>query len=301
MVYSDKFVICVIVDGKPLKELANGCVPIKFGTQYSIRLRNKHSRRAVAKITIDGETISGGGIIVPANSYVDIHRRTDRDVAFKFVELDSPEAVDVGKNGPNPDKVKGTIQVSFFLERIPEPKIQEVHHYHPYPVYPIYPIYPTWPYTIYGSNGGGSSLSSSSLRSIGTSVPDTAMDSYSATVSNSIGASITADAPATTPLQDGCTAEGNATGQQFYTSYIDTECQSVTLTLFLQGFNEVPPRKTRKLKITEDAATIYNPKDKSLEALERENEELRKQLALIENDKLKKAIKRKSKKRVISE
>lgn len=291
MTYSDRFVMCILVDGKPLRELANGVVPIKFGTQYSIRLRNKNNRRAVAKITVDGETVSGGGIIVPAYDYVDIHRRTDKDVAFKFVELDSPEAVDAGKNGPNPDKVKGTIQVSFFLERKPEPKVNEIHHW--YPIYPKYNSWPTWGTPFLGSSGLstgsiGSSLGSNSLRGM---TNDTNSNSINVSCSAKLYSSDIGHALTASNLNDGCTVDGGSTGQQFYTSYIDTEYQSVTLTLFLQGYTVAAPRKIKKAVVV----------DKQLEELERENAELRKQLALIENEKLKKAIKQKSKKRTISE
>ena len=96
MVYSNKFVISILVDGNTQQELANGTVKLPFGAEYAIRLRNKNSRRAVAKLFVDGENVSGNGYIVPANDHVDIKRHWDKDVAFKFVELDSPEAVDAG-------------------------------------------------------------------------------------------------------------------------------------------------------------------------------------------------------------
>ena len=304
MVYSDRFVLCILVDNKPLKELANGTVPIKFGTEYSIRLRNKNNRRAVAKITIDGEEVSGGGFVVPANDYVDIKRHATKDVAFKFVSLNSEEAVDFGKNGPNDDKVKGTIQVSFFLEReAPIVKeVKEVHHWH-YPKY-IKPWHgPYWGSGIvYGSSTiGSSSIHNSSLRScsnnlsgsIGSFAP-TNMPTESNTVS--IDANNTQNVDA---LQDGCTVEGEATGQNFNLTFIDTESQSITLTLFLQGYMQQTHKRTRqkvnKIKPAEDL-------EKTLEELEIENAKLRKQLALIENENLKKAIKNKNRrKKVISE
>ena len=95
-----------------------------------MRMRNKNSRRAVAKIYIDGENVSGGGYIIPANDVVDIKRWSEVDKAFKFVPLDSGEAVDFGKNGPNDDKIKGVVEVRFFLEK-ETPQVIE-HHYHHY-------------------------------------------------------------------------------------------------------------------------------------------------------------------------
>jgi len=61
MVYSNKFVMCVLHHGHPLKELANGMVSLPFGAEYALRLRNKNNRRAVVKLFIDGENVSGGG------------------------------------------------------------------------------------------------------------------------------------------------------------------------------------------------------------------------------------------------
>ena len=55
MVYSNKFVMCVLVNGKPVEELANGEVQIPFNTEYVLRFRNKNDRRAVVKFWIDGE------------------------------------------------------------------------------------------------------------------------------------------------------------------------------------------------------------------------------------------------------
>lgn len=159
MVYSNKFVMCILVDGHPQQELANGVVKLPFGTEYSLRFRNKNNRRAVVKIFIDGENVSGGGYIIPANDHVDIKRHWDKDRTFKFVDLDSPEAVDAGKNGPNPDKEKGLVEAHFYLEKessyfyspyVPHYREEHHHHhhhhhdhYHPRPWNP-YPIRPLW-------------------------------------------------------------------------------------------------------------------------------------------------------------
>jgi hypothetical protein len=158
MVYSNKFVVCVLLNGVPQQELANGVVKLPFETEYGLRFRNKHNRRAVVKIFIDGENVSGGGYVIPANDHIDIKRHWDKDRAFKFVSLDSSDAVDAGKNGPNPDKEKGLIEAHFYLEKevnhhyypYPMPWVKEEHHHHhhypkpdPWPNYPIRPIWHT--------------------------------------------------------------------------------------------------------------------------------------------------------------
>lgn len=172
--------MCVLINGKPAKELANGVVKIPFG-EYALRFRNKNNRRALVKITIDGEDAGGCGYIIPANDYIDIERWSSKPVKFKFVSLDSEDAVDFGKNGPNEDKVKGTIESRFYLEKeAPKPLPVEHHHHHhhypkPTPIYPT-PIYPPYypPYcytsgtvttsgTTY-SSGSGVNYSSDSLQ-----------------------------------------------------------------------------------------------------------------------------------------
>jgi hypothetical protein len=146
MVYSQKFVMSVLVNGVPQRELSNGCVPMDFGTEYALRLRNKNNRRAMVKLFIDGESIGGEGFLVNANDFVDIKRSVDKDAAFKFVSLESPDAVDFGKNGPNLDKIKGTIEARFYLEKEKPsytftPTIEHHHHHH----YPRPKPQPYWP------------------------------------------------------------------------------------------------------------------------------------------------------------
>ena len=158
MVYSNKFVMCVLHNGEVQKELANGVVKLPFSAEYTLRFRNKNDRRAVVKIFIDGENVSGNGYIVPANDYVDIKRHHDKDAAFKFVSLESPDAQEFGKDGPNHDKVKGVVEARFYLEkaRPVAPIVKEIHHHHhhhhedhhhypapkPWPYYP--PVRPMW-------------------------------------------------------------------------------------------------------------------------------------------------------------
>jgi hypothetical protein len=305
MVYSNKFVACILIDGHVQEELANGTVKLPFGSEYHLRFRNKHSRRAVVKIYIDGENVSGGGYIIPANDHVDIKRHYDKDRAFKFVELSSPEAVDAGKNGPNPDKSKGLIEAHFYLEKepvyhhyqgppTPYKYIEEHHHHHHYPKPTVWPKpYPIWCGTdrssftmgdavggthceaqnstvrpmggIGGQSAFGSRRSLSRMKSVHAE-PMKGRENYSC--------------ESIPTLRDGCTVEGGTTGQSFSSVYIDLEDSYTTLKIFLQGHEDLEiqnvsePKKVRKTK-------------KEIEDLEAENEKLRKELAELENQKLK--------------
>lgn len=245
MGYSNRFILCILINGVPQKELANGEVHIPFGSTFSLRLRNRHNRNAAVQIYIDGENVSGEGYKVPANDKVDIHRFADKDMTFKFVDLDSPEAVEHGKNGPNPDKTKGTVEARFFLEKEqPKPaKVEHVHHYHPYPVPQPYPVYPYRPQPYwYSSNSchlsdGGSSKSHEAM---GTRCKVTKTGGVTGQSQNS-SMDFCAAAPASyTPapdLREGATVEGYVSGQRFTKTYMDLETDYVSVKLFLKGYD----------------------------------------------------------------
>lgn len=262
MVYSNKFVVCVLVNGTPVKELSDSSVLIPHGTTYSLRLRNRNSRRAVVKFWIDGEEASGNGYIIDANKAVDIHRYAAKDVAFKFVNLDSSEAVDFGKNGPNHDKKMGVIEARFYLEKA-VPEVKEVHHHHHYPPKKYYPIQPKpwitpapWmPTPYYRSPGapiygdGPTVTCHNSARGLSTGMSMSAAPQADSTVIGSSYDGLAAlnnvqleSAPTHDVLypqiSEGCTVEGEATGQRFTTSWIDVEEDFVALKIVLKATNQ---------------------------------------------------------------
>ncbi len=68
MVYKNNFIVVVKCNGKVMRE-RNGAVTLPFGSEYSILLKNKDSRAAVASIEIDGEDVMDGHqYIIPANT-----------------------------------------------------------------------------------------------------------------------------------------------------------------------------------------------------------------------------------------
>ncbi len=318
MVYSQRFVACVLVNGEPQRELANGTVPIPFGTEYALRFRNKNARRAVVQIYIDGENVSGTGYVIDPKGVVDIRRHADKDVSFKFVSLDSPEAVEHGKNGPNEDKLKGVIEARFFLEKEapPAPKVVEHHHHHypnypkpwPKPYYPpYYPLSPLWQYEptwtqhwLGGSAGSSGSIGSSFTMS---NKVDDAIDhtKHSMLRCASVGTPdlhegvVAANFMAQeAPLKDGCTVEGDLTGQTFGLTYVDLETEYTSVRLFLQGFD--PAQRLVKAKTKGGLICEIKQPSKSLQDLESENEALRLKVAEMEREQLEKKLKRLSKK-----
>jgi hypothetical protein len=319
MVYSNKFVMCVLLNGQPQKELANGQVSLPFGAEYALRLRNKNDRRAVVKIFIDGENVSGGGYVVNAHDHVDIKRHHDKDRAFKFVSLDSPEAVDFGKDGPNEDKVKGTIEARFYLEKKrPEVVYRDVHHHHDHHHHhhhrrdiwhePYYPPLknPYQPY--YGMSGGGATCAGGPSGSYTSDAGDQLLDGAECTSkglgdiqcstggargmsagntvrTSSLGSATPASFNSGPELKDGATVEGYSTGQNFYSTWVDTEDQYTSLKIFLQGYEG--PVET----VHEVSEPRRRPaKDRVIDDLEAENERLRRELAELENERLKKEL-----------
>jgi hypothetical protein len=335
MVYSNKFVMCVLLNGQPQKELGNGQVNLPFGAEYALRLRNKNDRRAVVKIYIDGENVSGGGYVVNAHDHVDIKRHHDKDRAFKFVSLDSPEAFDHGKDGPNDDKVKGTIEARFYLEKKrPEVVYRDVHHHHDHhhhhhhrrdvwhyndhwikpAVEPYQPYYGMsgggatcagGPSGIYTSDAGdqllgGAECTSKGLGDIQCSTGGARGMSAGGTVrTSSLESATPASFNSGPELKDGATVEGYSTGQNFYSTWVDTEDQYTSLKIFLQGFDgPVEAVETHECcgghqhghGCGQGKGRKRPAKDRVIDDLEAENERLRRELAEIENERLKKEL-----------
>lgn len=90
MMYSSNLAAALIVDGKVLREFGD-VVYMPFGSEYSIRLKNLNNKRALVKIEIDGEEVTGSGIVVDAFKSVDLERfirngNLSQGNRFKFVE-----------------------------------------------------------------------------------------------------------------------------------------------------------------------------------------------------------------------
>lgn len=229
MVYKDKFVMCVIVNGQVQPERADRSVPVPFGTEYTLRFRNKHAnRRAVVRFTIDGEDVSGGGYVIGPDSFIDIQRHSKRDAAFKLVPLDSPEAVDAGKNR-NDNGEKGVIEAKFYLER--ERVVyrqQPVRERTPWPQkkYPYEYIGPETQPEFFGLSH---TCDAAPAASFNASLSDCHVEKNVRSRS----------------LRDAATVEGSRTGQTFQYVDIQLESQSVDLMLVLRGFDpEVPQYKS---------------------------------------------------------
>lgn len=90
--YSNKLAIAIKSNGKVLREFGES-VYVPFGTEYKILVKNLNIVRAVVNITIDGNSASGGGIVVEAGKEVELERFLKTDLLkgnkFKFIERTS--------------------------------------------------------------------------------------------------------------------------------------------------------------------------------------------------------------------
>lgn len=291
MVYSNKFVLAVLYKGKPQKELGNGVVQLPFNSEYTLRLRNRNNRRAVVKIYIDGENVSGDGYLVNANDFVDIKRHADKDRAFKFVDLDSPDAVDYGKNGSNDDKTKGTVEARFFFEKETTQEHHHHHHHHHHEYVPRpKPYYPrdfTNPKVTWTAENSQTFCNADGVRSADGDItqkccffdsPQALNEAKRKSIQPMRKRTAGAQSTRRSEARDGCTVEGKKTGQHFNYVQIDVEDTSTNLKIFLQGYDKPETVKKKKRKTNKEA---------KIEKLEDENENLRQKIAELENEKLK--------------
>ena len=89
--YNNKLAAAILVDGRVLREHSGDTVYLPFGAEYEIRLKNLDaSRRACAKIYIDGTLATQSGVIIRPNQTLDLERYIgdclDQGNRFKFIE-----------------------------------------------------------------------------------------------------------------------------------------------------------------------------------------------------------------------
>lgn len=111
--YQNGFVASIKINDRTVEE-KDSKVVMPFDTEFSIMLKNRNDRKAVARIYIDGEEITKKGrVIIDANSSVDIERYLDESLEngkkFKFVKLSNEKVTD------KHDSEKGFIEVRFQL------------------------------------------------------------------------------------------------------------------------------------------------------------------------------------------
>jgi hypothetical protein len=136
MVYSEKFVATIKVNGKILRENKE-VVALPFGSEYSIYLKNQNTVRAVVRVYINGEDATDGlGLIVGPNQTMELERfvknqNFNKGNRFKFIERTG--AIEEHRGIGIDD---GLVRVEYTFEKVqPQPTITWTTN--------------TWPYTTY--------------------------------------------------------------------------------------------------------------------------------------------------------
>ena len=208
MVYKDNFIAVVKHNGKIMREI-NGAVKLPFGSEYSILLKNKDSRTAVASIEIDGEDVMGNHrYIVPGNSTRELKgflKGMNAKNRFRFIK----KTKEISKfRGDRLDD--GLIRVEFWYEQKWE---------QPWVVYNNWPVYlGNWDSDTSDGVGTHQFMNSSGLTKCGSDV-------------------VTASYNVSQPLPDeGITVKGSKTNQQFNYGNVGTlETSSSVIIIKLIG------------------------------------------------------------------
>lgn len=242
--YSNDFVVCVCKDGKAVDEDRGGVVRLPFGQEYTIYLKNKHSRRAVADISIDGEHM--GEFVVGAHSSVYIKRPADRDAAFRFVSATSDAAK---KEGKSEDDASGVITVKWSLEKA-RPTIR----------YLAPPVYRSRSIRKYDEPWITPQIYTSNNADAQPAACFNCCSDFDGAVTTSGGIQL----PEVSNV--GVTVDGGRTNQSFYEVNIDIEDTSTTMVIILRGLDVKAERKAKKSQTLAEIKKIKA----QLEKLERE-------------------------------
>jgi len=295
MVYCEKFVAVIICDGEIVREVRkNGqdVVPLPFGKDYSIRLKNLHSRRAAVTITIDGkDVVDGKKIILDADETTELTGFMDGYTVknrFRFIRhtKDTKEF-----RGERIDDGLVRIEWQFEEEYIPPKKVIHEEHitrryYHDdywYPPYPPYPPYPRWTRPrrrwndIYFTDN--TSADNCQIKNIGKTsdyfgsvIGDTMSStnnlSYSSNKSKRAKSKITRDVIDSDSLDDGFTGKGSQTNQEFSRGYVGKlESQKHVIVIQLKGTDE-QFKPVKKVVTTRDKLQCVNCGRKSKSSMQ---------------------------------
>ncbi len=122
MAFASGFVVSVIHNNKPLREV-NNCgervARLAFDSEYKLRLKNKTNGRALASIHIDGTDIMNGSqLIINSGETIDLERfvdELDKGRKFKFMSVEKGSQTGEIQDPTSVDN--GLIEVKFFKER----------------------------------------------------------------------------------------------------------------------------------------------------------------------------------------
>jgi hypothetical protein len=234
MMYHNNFVSVIKSKGKVLREDGNGIVRLPFGSEYTILLKNKDSRKAVVNVEIDDESVAGA-IIVPANKTVELKGSlNDLKVRNKFKFIQKTKEIQDYRGDRLGD---GLVRVEYkFEKKVAEP----VRCYTP----PV-TIWPNrcktkrsdsvWPHTYDSPSTGDCTYTYSNSAGI---------PRGTLTMSNSVECS------ALPKSDEGITVKGSKTRQDFVYGYTnELESQSSVIILHLRGLTKQRTKVKRAITV----------------------------------------------------
>jgi len=227
MMYNNNFVAVIKYKGRILRE-RNGAVKLPFGSEYSILLKNKNSRKALVQIQVDDKYVLTGGrkLIVDPHTTVEIKgfmRNMSVSNRFKFIKK-----TDQIRRYRRDRIDDGLVSVEYWFEK--EPDL----------------VFPTIYYN---------SLVPSQ-REIGAKADWTYNDS-SVTYSSSLNSSpIGSRTKCSNVSDDGITVKGSKVNQDYiYGDINDVESNSSVITIQLKGRTKKSRRKVKRAVTTRTRLT----------------------------------------------
>lgn len=253
MTYKDHFVVEVKSNGKILR-VKDDSVFLPFGSEYTLLIKNLHSRRASVKISIDGDDVlDNHSLVLDGNSSTELEGFLRGNVArnrFRFINK-TKEISD--HRGDKADD--GLIRVEFAFEK-PQPKpmiektIKEVHHHYNPPVkFEYYGTNADWTYCNNQSSAkdhNGETVMYSSCDTL-----NSPRELDRTIVCDSLGVENISEMP---NADEGITVKGSEVHQQFNYTSIGSLEESNVIVISLKGLKDsgtpVTQTVTTKDKLT---------------------------------------------------
>lgn len=232
--YSGKFLSQISVNGSVLSERSDGVVEIPFGSEYCIRLENKHQTRAKASVYLDEEHV--GDFVVEARSKLELKRFATENKAFLFVRPNSAKAKRDGKSdlsvGDN-----GVVRIHWYLE-----KAKAAKDYADYITKtPYIPDIPTKPWVNPTKNPWSQPWRTDDQYP---STPKIWMQNSGPKMSSFSGGVRGQSLNCSAPVEDGVTVKGNVTNQNFVKVYYEWQEDYVQHRLLLKGYDAIKETPT---------------------------------------------------------
>jgi len=146
--YKNNFSAVIKSKNKTLREMGDQ-IAIPFGSEYVVALKNLNSVKAQVKVSIDGQDVTDGWLVIQPNSEQNLERsiknhNLNSGNRFKFIER--TEKIE-NHRGIKADD--GLVRVEYKFEKKYEAPVPVITNTWTYPwYYPTYPVYPNpyWPY-----------------------------------------------------------------------------------------------------------------------------------------------------------